>query len=259
LNLKNPAQGKYYGNIIQEDAAGTQSYNGLLLTAQHPISHGLTVQANYTWSHCINTGTTQIFGASATGGAYTAERLAAQRGNCSGLETDRRHNFNLSTVYLTPRFSNNMARLLGSGWQVSTIFRLLSGSFFSVSSGIDTALQGISTDERPNQLLASPYAPSKNIGQYLNPAAFATPATGTYGNMSANTIQGPGFFGIDVGLTRKFQIREKLALEARGEAFNMMNHTNPNNPTTTLTSTTFGQILSAQDPRIVQLAMKVIF
>lgn len=108
-------------------------------------------------------------------------------------------------------------------------------------------------------MLANPYSSGKSIRQYLNPAAFATPATGMYGNMGANNIEGPGFFGIDTGLTRKFKIRERQSLEVRGEAFNVLNHTNPGNPVTTLSSTTFGVIQSANDPRILQLALKYMF
>ena len=261
LNLINPSQGQYYGNIVQEDAGGTMSYNGLLLTAQHRLSKGLIVQANYTWSHCINTGTSQVFGSGTAGGSYTAQRLAADRGNCTGLEVDRRQNFNLSTVYAMPRFSNNMMRLLATGWQVSVIVKVLTGDYFSITSGIDTSLSGITSDQRPNQVLANVYAPAPNNGtnQYLNPAAFAQAATGTYGNMGANTIRGPGFFGIDTGLTRKFQIRERQALEFRAEAFNVLNHVNPLDPVATLTSTTFGQIQAANDPRILQLALKYVF
>jgi hypothetical protein len=259
LNLENPAQGQYYANILQEDAGGTMSYNGLLLTAQHRVSSGLTVQTNYTWSHCINTGTSQIFNSGNTGGAYTAQRLSANRGNCGGLEVDRRHNFNLSTVYATPRFSNSKMRLLGTGWQVSGIVKILSGDYFSIASGIDTSLQAISGDQRADLVLANPYSPNKSISQYLNPAAFAQPATGTYGNLGARNIKGPGFIGIDMGVTRKFQIRERQWIEFRAEAFNLPNHTNPFDPVTTLTSNTFGRIQSANDPRILQLALKYVF
>ena len=261
LNLLNPTQGQYYGIIVQEDAGGTMSYNGLLTSVQHRLGNGLVVQANYTWSHCINTGTTQIFGAGGSDAAYTAARLSANRGNCVGLEPDRRHNFNLSTVYALPRFSNNIARLLATGWQITGIIRVLSGDHFSITSGIDTSLTGITADQRPNQVLADVYAPAggSNPNQYLNPAAFAQAVTGTYGNMGPASIRGPGFFGIDTGLSRRFPIWEKRSLEFRAEAFNVLNHVNPLDPVLTLTSSTFGQIQAANDPRILQLALKFLF
>jgi hypothetical protein len=237
------------------DSGGTMSYNGLLVTAQHRAANGLTLQANYTWSHCINTGTNQLF--QNTGG-YIPERRGANRGNCAGLEVDRRHNFNMSAVYALPRFSKGMFHSVLSGWQVSGIVKILSGSYVTVSSGIDNALSA-TNDQTPNQILASPYAPDRTIDHWLNPAAFAQPATGTYGNLGQRNIVGPGSIGIDMGLTRRFQVLEKQSLEFRAEAFNFPNHVNPNNPVTNLTSTTFGKIQSANDPRILQLALKYVF
>ena len=164
---------------------------------------------------------------------------------------DRRHNFNLSAVYLTPKLSNRSLRLVASGWQISGIVRVLSGDYFSSNAGVDQALSG-TNDQRPQQVLSNVYTPQKNIRQWLNPAAFAQPAAGTYGNMGPGTIEGPGFFGIDTSVTRKFQ-------EIRGEAFNVLNHVNPLDPVGTLTSSTFGQIQAASDPRILQLALKYVF
>jgi Carboxypeptidase regulatory-like domain/TonB dependent receptor len=258
LNLQNPSQGKYYGSIITENATGTMSYNGLFLTANRRMSRGLTMQVNYTWSHCINTGTQQLISIPIIAGIAPILSRAGLRGNCSLLEQDRRHNFNLSAVYLTPRFSGRNLRLLASGWQISGIVRALSGDFFSLAAGLDQALSGTS-DQRPQQVLGNPYCADKRIACWLNPNALAEPALGTYGNMNPGTIEGPGFFGIDVNVTRKFPIREGQALEVRGEAFNVLNHVNPFDPVSNLTSGTFGQIQGASDPRILQLALKFVF
>jgi hypothetical protein len=255
LSLQNPAQGQYYSNILNFDAGGTMSYNGLLLTAQHRASNGLTVQTNYTWSHCINTGTSQLL--NGTGG-YAPERRGANRGNCAGMEVDRRHNFNLSTVYALPQFSNGTLRVIGTGWQISGIVKVLSGTPLTITSGLDNAFTG-TDDQRPNQVLASPYAPVRSLNQWLNPAAFVQPALGTYGNMGPRNIAGPGFVGIDMGLSRKFPVREGQSIEFRAEAFNVPNHLNPGNPVTNFSSSTFGRIQSADDPRILQFALKYIF
>ena len=258
LYLQNPSQGKYYGSIVTENATGTMSYNGLFVTAQRNLSTGLIVQANYTFSHCINTGTQQLISIPIIAGISSIPARSGLRGNCSILEPDRRQNFNLSTVYQTPKFSNQTLRLLASGWQVSGIVRVLSGDYISALAGIDQALSG-TNDQRPQQVLANIYQPGKNIAQWLNPKAFAQPAVGTYGNMAPGTIRGPGFFGIDMSVTRKFRFRERHTLEVRGEAFNVLNHVNPLDPVTTLSSSTFGQIQAANDPRILQLAMKYMF
>ena len=258
LILENPAQGKYYGSIVQENATGTMSYNGLFLTIQRNVGRGLIVQGNYTYSHCIDTGTQQLISIPIIAGISPIPARAGLRGNCAILEQDRRHNFNLSTVYSTPQLSNQALRILASGWQISGIVRVLSGDSFSALAGIDQALSG-TNDQRPQQVAANVYAPNKNIRQWLDPAAFAQPALGTYGNMGPSTLLGPGFFGIDLSLTRIVRVREKQSLELRGEAFNVLNHVNPLDPVSTLTSSTFGQILAANDPRILQLAMKFVF
>jgi hypothetical protein len=253
LYLQNPDQGQYYSNLVMADDANTRTYNGMTLSVQRRRARGVTVQGNYTWSHCIDGGYEDSI---QTTGGQTIERRPFNRGNC---ELDRRHNFNMSTVYETPQFSNTTLRVLGSGWRVSGIVRLLSGAALTVISGVDQALSGTS-DQRPDQLLPSVYASNKSVDQWLNPAAFAMPALGTYGNVGSQSVRGPGRIRIDMGLTRTFNVRERQSLEFRAEAFNLPNHMNPDDPVLTLnSSTTFGKILSAADARIMQFALKYVF
>jgi hypothetical protein len=63
----------------------------------------------------------------------------------------------------------------------------------------------------------------------------------------------------DVGMFRSFSFRERLTVQLRGEFFNLFNRTNFNNPTTTVSSGGFGSISGSADPRIGQLALKVLF
>ena len=272
LSLQNPAQGQYYSNIVEVDTGGTRSYNGLILSVQRRRAKGVTVQGNYTWSHCIDTGYTDII---QTNGVMVPERRGANRGNC---ELDRRHNFNMSTVYETPQFANSVLRVLGTGWRVSGIVRVLSGSMLTINTGVDQALTGTvfsttntQSDQRPNQVLPSPYLPNKSIANgWLNPAAFVLPASGTYGTMGRANVTGPGSARIDMGLVRIFRLREKQSVEFRAEAFNVANHVNacssisgqqgsPDCISTNLTDATFGKILAAGDPRIMQMALKFVF
>ena len=135
----------------------------------------------------------------------------------------------------------------------------MSGSYLSVTTGLDQALTGVIGEQRPIQALADPYTANKSIALWINPAAFAQPALGTYGNMGSRNILGPGSITINTNLTRAFHVRENQSLEFRVEAFNLPNHVNPQNPTTVLTSGSFGKILAATDPRIMQLALKYVF
>jgi len=181
------------------------------------------------------------------------------RGNCNA---DRRHNFNMSTVYETPRFSNGTLRALASGWRISGIARYLSGQYLTIASGIDTSLTNALGGDRANQVLPDPYAPNKGFTQWLNPRAFAQPADGQFGNMAVNNVLGPGNIRIDMGLTRSFRVRENQSLEFRAEAFNLPNLVNLNNPAAAnlnVNNQQFGKITTVGDPRILQFALKYAF
>jgi hypothetical protein len=105
----------------------------------------------------------------------------------------------------------------------------------------------------------------------LNPAAFAQPALGTLGNMGASNVLGPRYFQFDVALVREFPLHENVNLQVRAEAFNLFNNVRFNNlnvnslgqgsttNTTLSAASTFGTITGAQDPRILQLALKLTF
>ena len=268
LNLKNPVEGQYYGTVSALDDGATGNYNALFLSAQKRLSHGTTVLANYTWSHCVADYLNSIVGGSGDGGpsaGYNPGGRSKERGNC---KTDQRHVVNLSAVAQTPRFSSRTLRWIGSNWQISPIMKLRSGQFFTVTTGVDNALNG-GPNQRPNQVLANPYMPNKSIDGWLNPAAFAAPAPGTYGNLGAQNLRGPGVFQLDLALSRTFPIGEGKSLQLRGEAFNLPNHMNPAMPVAALNSTgSFGKIqsdisgtsgLSDGDPRIMQFALKFIF
>ena len=255
LNLQNPAQGQYFGTISQLDDGGTGGYNGFVISVQRRQAKGVTVQANYTLSHCISDLANPEL--AVAGQNYTIpDNRGYDRGNCP--TSDRRHVFNVSTVYQTPAFTSNAMRMLASGWQVSGIVRLRSGPFLSVTSGLDQALTG-QGNQRAVPLLDNPYDPDKTIDHYLNPKAFTQPALGSYSPLGANTILGPGLIQIDMGLTRSFQVRERQSVQFRAEAFNLPNHVNPSTPITAINNANFGKILAAGDPRLLQFALKYVF
>jgi hypothetical protein len=255
LNVQNPAQGQFFGTMSQLDDGGTGSYNGLVLSVQRRQAKGVTVQANYTLSHCISDLANAEL--AVAGQNYTIpDNRGYDRGNCA--TSDRRHVFNVSSVYQTPAFAGRTMRLLASDWQVSGIVRLRSGPYLSITSGLDQALTG-QGNQRAVQLLEDPYAPGKTIDQYLNPKAFGQPAQGTYSSLGANNVLGPGLVQIDVGLTRTFRVRERQTVQFRAESFNFLNHTNPSQPVTAINNPSFGKIQSAGDPRLLQFALKYVF
>jgi hypothetical protein len=263
LYLQNPLAGQYYAGIGSYDPGGTGSYNGLYLSANKRLSHNVTLNTNYTWSHCISDLYDQQTGSA--GVSPFIRRLG--RSNCAGA--DLRQSFVLNLVAQTPRFANPWLRRLASDWQVAPIVILRSGQFFSIVPGTDRALT-TAPAQTVNLLDPGAIAPaSRGVNNWLNAAAFSLPALGTYGNLGLNNLQGPGMFQFNVALSRSFHVRgEGRILQVRAESFNLPNHMNPSTPTANLASSTFGQILSdisgnngldAGDPRIIQLAMKFVF
>jgi hypothetical protein len=253
--LQNSSQGQFYGSISQLDPNGTGNYHALLLSVQHRARNGVTVQGNYTWAHCISDLTNPELGVAGSNYIIAGNRLTS-RGNCA--TADRRQNFNLSSVYQTPKFNGAALRDLASGWQVSGIVRLTTGQYLSITSGLDQALTG-QGGQLATQLLPDPYASDKTVDHYLNPKAFTQPLLGTYSTMRPNNVLGPGIITINMGLTRTFKVRENQTMQFRAEAFNVPNHMNPGNPVTAFNSTAFGKIQTANDPRIMQFALKYVF
>jgi hypothetical protein len=159
----------------------------------------------------------------------------------------------------------SLTRMLPHQFQISGIFTMQSGFPFTVNLQGDTAGVGGGTGGifvRPNAVPGvDPYLPKsewKN-GRYLNPAAFAAPATGTFGNVGRNSIVGPGYINLDLGVGRTFAVTSGSRIELRAEVFNVLNRRNytlVNRPTNV---PNFGMITSQADPRQMQLGVRFTF
>jgi hypothetical protein len=265
-----------FGYVDSFDSGATSSYNGLLLSITKRLSKGLLMNANYTWSHCI--GDLSIGDSTGNAGQGLANPLnrAYDRSNCQSNEiggifsSDRRQIFNLTVVYQTPRFSNHWQNVFLSDWKVAGIYSAKSAYWVSAYLSADIALNGDTANERPVQVLSDPLCANPSPSCWINPKAFATPAPGTLSPLLRNNIPGPGFFQLDTALSREFSIREGYRFEIRAEAFNVTNsfragislpslQAGASGVNTTFGTPTFGQITSALDPRIVQVAAKFSF
>jgi hypothetical protein len=265
LRLQDAVNGQYISTLETAHDDGTGNYQGLLLSVERRATAGYTVRANYNWSHCITDAKETQNGLGSSSDEYPGMRYYL-RGSC---DSDRRQVFNSSLVYQTPQFSSSLAHALFAGWQVSGIVRVQTGSFFRVSRGSDSgALTGSTGSNRPDQILANAYAVDKGIQPklWLNPAAFGAPTQGGANPFQPSQIwgnsgmyEGPGRITIDTGVSRTFAITERQTIQFRVEAFNVPNHLNPNNPVTDTTSSLFGLVRTAGDPRILQMALKYVF
>lgn len=101
---------------------------------------------------------------------------------------------------------------------------------------------------------------SSNCVPYLNQTAFVLPAIGSSGNVGKDSLTGPNVYNWDVGMLKNIALgSDRYRIQFHAELFNVLNHTTLNNPTSTVSSAGFGTITSAADPRIGQLALKLIF
>ena len=167
-----------------------------------------------------------------------------------------------------------LLRLLAGGWQINGLLSAPSGSPLTITAGKDQSQTGLGSD-RAVYLGGNAYGPgacgtSAPCVDYLNPAAFALPAVGTFGNVGKGMLRGPNQIVYDSEeLFKEFPIRsDKLKVQFRAEFFNLFNRVNLNNPGTSsygatpavaVSSGGFGSIKSAQDPRMGQLGLKLIF
>jgi len=263
----------------QLDSGGTGSYNGLLLSLTKRLSRGLLISTNYTWSHCISDLSIGDSTGNAGAGYANPNDRRYDRSNCQSNEiggtcsSDRRHIFNATVVYEIPKLSNHAVSMVASVWKFAEIYRATSAYWVTPVLSSDVSLTTASAAiQRPVQVMQDVLCPNPGPSPscWINPAAYATPALGTLSGTRKNNVAGPGFFQFDTAVSREFRIRERGTVEVRGEAFNVTNSMRPGISLPSLASgasglgltfvtPTFGQITSALDPRILQLAMKVTF
>jgi hypothetical protein len=264
LYQENPVQGGLIGTLDLNDDIGWQAYRGLKLSVQHRSVSGLSLNGNYTWSRCMGTKTPNTFSQIASG--YTnPDDPEFDKGYC---DQDRTHLASLTLGAETPDLSGRALGALVSGWRAAGIVSIRSGSRIDITTGRDNALNG-QRNQRVNKVSDDLYAKSPTLTNYFNPAAFAQPEPGTYGNLMRNALTGPNYWNVDLAISRQIGVAGMHALELRLEAFNLFNTFNWGIPGTELTaggwianfnSGTFGRITTqAGDPRIVQLGMKYSF
>ena len=261
FSLENPTQGALLGFVDEHNDVGWQKYNGLRFTGTRRSATGLTFSGNYTFSHCVGTATPGSFPQIASG--YTnPDNPDMDKGHC---DQDRTHLANITAGYQTPELGNKVLRVLASNWRVTGIYSARSGQWINITTGADNALNG-QLQQRPNKLSDDFYGP-KTLNNYLNRAAFGIPAPGTFGDLEYRAVEGPAFWQIDAAFSRLIDLGSTRNLELRIEAFNLTNHFNWGNPTTTatsgvatLTSSQFGRITTNGGfQRIIQFGIKYGF
>jgi hypothetical protein len=270
-----------FAAVTQLATGANSHYDGLQTTFQKRLGHGLEVQANYTWSHCIDTVSNGGFLPFAAGGILSPlpGNLARDRGPC---DYDVRHNVTANYVYELPVKLRGRLGAVLDGWQVSGSVFWRSGLAFSALSTLYSADgNGILNGSGPQFATIVSGAPlydhhpipgvtPAGTLQWLNPNAFLSavdPSTGAcfggdtpqncqFGDLGRNALRGPDFFWSDLYVTRWFQLSDRAKLRLDAQFFNVFNHPNfglpvlgyagiPRNPTT---QTGFGALTYTTSP-----------
>ncbi|PYR64155.1 MAG: hypothetical protein DMF88_23750, partial [Acidobacteria bacterium] len=215
---------------------GVQNYKGMKLSVRRRESHGLSLNANYTLSKCVGNTATGTFPQLSTGYVKPNDP-SYDYGHCT---QDRTHIGIITVGYATPQFGSRAMRVAFSNWRWSGIFNGTSGAWLNITTGQDNSGNGLNA-QRPNQVSDDVYG-VKTLQAYLNKAAFAQPAPGTFGNTPINSVKGPGQWVINLALSRNINLTSSQTVELRLESFNLLNHFNWGIPATNLNLGTFGRI-----------------
>jgi hypothetical protein len=238
------------------------NYESMTLVFRQRLSHGLSLNANYTWAHTLD-----VSSDSNNGG--TPMNPYWWRADYGNSNWDIRHRFIATFVYDIPFFAaaNPVLKGVFSHWQTNGIVTLQTGIPFNVSTGTDTANTGSSGTYRPDLV----HAPSDNCGRghlvgCIDATAFTvqdlypiTPTNYNYGNSGRNLLHGPGAETVNFSLFKNIPIKERLRFQFRFETFALFNHTNFLNPSSTLGTSSFGNITSATGNRNIQFGAKLMF
>lgn len=275
----------------------TSDYHALQLQFQRRLSHGLQVLAGYTFSHSIDTASSNNGELAASFGSLFTPTLKSR----SSSDFDIRQTFTAAVTYDFPTPGRDrLVRALGRGWSVDSLVQARTAPPVDVfSTGI---VGGFESEVRPNVVSGQPMfifgancatieqglgnlQPGQSCpgGKAINPNAFTDPAFGTQGNLGRNALRGFGASQWDLAIRRQFKIKEGLNLQFRAEFFNALNHPNFAPPvnmfsqafptpqfglsTQTLArnlsggsfGTGFSPLYSLGGPRSVQLALKLQF
>ncbi len=295
-----PRVNTHFGSMNFFSSAADSYYNALQFSLIKRVSHGVEFQSSYTYSRNIDT----------ISSSTNSENAFAQTSFFEdpfhpildrGLSPfDVTHVWKFNMIYHLPGYGSaeGLTGKLLSGWWVSTITTLQSGSPFTVglgsnrsksqvgggAAGIDrpdlvagrsmsSITSGVSSGCGTGTSVIPAGTPLGTVARYFDPCAFTMPTQGVLGNLGRNTLRGPGFEDVDFSLVKDTAVRqlgEAGSVQFRAEIFNILNHPDFGLPNRTAFSGTAagqtaplgtaGQITSTVGTsRQIQFALKLLF
>jgi outer membrane receptor protein involved in Fe transport len=252
--------GDRFAEIDFKTSGGTDSYNSMQTTLSRRFRKGLTTGLQWTWGHSIG----NTAGSNEARTAQDSTNFRGERGN-NNFDVRHSFNFNALYQIPIGRGrqflsgANGITNAIIGGWEIGSVINARGGLpievgivrpdtvYFDPRNGtyvnnpilvggvpvtvavINTLGGGNTRNIRRPDLIpgVDPYLHlSGDKRFYLNPAAFAMPAPGTYGNLARNALRGPGLFQLDMTLHKQFIVTEKTNLEFRAEFYNLFNRAN---------------------------------
>jgi hypothetical protein len=235
-------------------------YNSLQASMRGSLKSDLQYQVGYTYSHTNDANTN---GSSAGDLGTISNPYAGWRYDFGPSTYDHRHIFFTNFVYDIPLLKNSDNKALKTalgGWEISGIVAIQSGAPVTVTVGGQTASSIVpNTAMRPDRTGtgSDPHTASK----WFDTSLYAPPAAGLWGNTPRDSVYGPGRDNWNLSLFKNFLFNQERGsnLQFRAEFFNVWNHTQLNGLNTDSSSSNFGQVTSAYDPRTIQLALKLSY
>jgi hypothetical protein len=248
--------------IIQNDLIA--DYDAVTIILRRRMSHGLQLDAHYTWSR------TRDIATNSNGGGATMNNYDIMADYGPAI-WDVPHRFVASYIYDVPFLktsANRALRYFVAGWQVAGVTTLQSGAPVNVTIAADVANIGISGLQRPNLIGAVPElncqteASTKNQINCFDPSAFAMPAAFTFGNAPRDVLRGPKWVQTDLSLAKTVALATSLRVELHIDIFNAFNNVNFANPNAVFGSASFGRISAlaiGANMRQMQIGARFLF
>jgi hypothetical protein len=256
-----------FGDAFTSDSyqinAGNSSYNSFQASLQKKAGD-FSFLAAYTFSKSVD---------DASGYENVGAGITRAQTNFTNYRLSRSlsafnipNNFVISYSYSVPldRWMHALPRRLVQGWSIAGITRFADGFPVTISESGDRSLVGSSGTDVPN-LVGPVVVQNPRLGgpngsnEYFSASAFAAGPLGGFGNSSNRFFSGPGFANWDMSLHKNTTIRESMILQFRAEFFNVFNHAQFLNPNGNFSSSQFGYVTGARDPRIGQMSLKLLF
>jgi hypothetical protein len=272
----NPAFQSDISQISGTASVGNQKYNALQAVFQKRMSHGLEFQVAYTYSKCMtdNSGYYGTWGSTqGTPASPYFQNLYNPRADYAACYFDATHVLSAYAVYDLPfgrgrKYGANMnpvVNAIAGGWSIDPIIQLHTGFPLALYSGQTdaTGSRGLRPDcNGPSHVFGRQASVSPGgsfVGyQWFDPSPYSDPAN-NFGTCPAQgPVRGPGYDDFDLSFQKDFPLTERMKFQFRSDWINAFNHVNLNAPNTSIGGN-MGLINTAQDPRVIQFALKLYF